>query len=152
MDYVRSRDPARYTRTAQEEAIMRGWLNRLTQGCLVFDCPCGTGRFVQTAVDLGLRYVGGNVSEAMIKEAQQISKSSPNTGVHLRRRRAVATPGRVGKPRGALAAAASHSRRNDPAAHVARGRARVTPGRAGVFSSPGQLHVPAPAGETLFHR
>lgn len=73
--YVRERDPRRYKRTAVEERIVRGWLSRLPPHALIWDCPCGTGRFVKTAVDMGFRYVGGDFSQAMIGHAGKASQS-----------------------------------------------------------------------------
>src|SRR2546425_9996974 len=68
LNYVKSRDPKRYKRTAEEEAIVRGWLKLLPKNALVFDCPCGVGRFVNTTVEMGLRYAGGDVAVPMIQQ------------------------------------------------------------------------------------
>jgi ubiquinone/menaquinone biosynthesis C-methylase UbiE len=75
LDYVQSRDPKRYRRTAQEEAFVRGWLQTLPKNGLVFDCPCGVGRFVNTAAEMGLRYVGGDVAVPMIRQAKKVSSA-----------------------------------------------------------------------------
>lgn len=75
LDYVASRDPKRYRRAAQEEAIVRGWLKELAANALVWDCPCGVGRFVHTTVEMGLRYVGGDVGLPMIRQAHRVSQS-----------------------------------------------------------------------------
>jgi len=72
-NYVASRDPKRYKRTAQEEAIVRGWLKQLPAHALVFDCPCGVGRFVNTAVEMNLRYLGADVGLPMAVEARKVS-------------------------------------------------------------------------------
>ncbi|MEI6083017.1 MAG: class I SAM-dependent methyltransferase [Verrucomicrobiota bacterium] len=74
-NYVASRDPKSYKRTAQEEAIVRGWLKQLPANALVFDCPCGVGRFVNTAVEMKLRYLGADVGLPMAKEARKVSTS-----------------------------------------------------------------------------
>lgn len=75
LNYVQSRDPKRYRRTAEEEAIVRGWLKLLPKNALVFDCPCGVGRFVNTATEMGLRYAGGDVALPMIQQAKIVSTS-----------------------------------------------------------------------------
>jgi ubiquinone/menaquinone biosynthesis C-methylase UbiE len=79
-DYVRTRDPRRYRRTGLEETFVRGWLSQLPANAVVFDCPCGTGRFVNTAVALGLRYVGADYSLTMIAEARRVSASRQVAG------------------------------------------------------------------------
>jgi ubiquinone/menaquinone biosynthesis C-methylase UbiE len=73
LNYVRSRDPKRYTRTPQEEAFVRGWLEALPKNALLFDCPCGVGRFVNTALEMGLRYAGGDVALPMIQHARKVA-------------------------------------------------------------------------------
>ena len=80
LNYVQSRDPKRYGRTVREEVFVRGWLSLLPPGALIFDCPCGTGRFVNTAVEMGLRYAGGDYSTAMIEQAKQVSASGQVLG------------------------------------------------------------------------
>ena len=70
--YVQSRDPQRYKRTGQEEAIVRGWLGQLPPGAWIWDCPCGVGRFVPTARELGYRYVGGDVGFPMLQQAVKV--------------------------------------------------------------------------------
>jgi ubiquinone/menaquinone biosynthesis C-methylase UbiE len=80
LNYVRSRDAKRYTRTPREEAFVRGWLRELPRNALVFDCPCGVGRFVNTALAMGLRYVGGDVALPMIQHARKVSDAPPVLG------------------------------------------------------------------------
>lgn len=75
LNYVQSRDPKRYKRTPQEEAFVRGWLQALPKNALVFDCPCGVGRFVNTAMEMGLRYIGGDVALPMIQQARKVSSA-----------------------------------------------------------------------------
>ena len=76
LDYVASRDPKRYRCTAQEEAIVRSWLKRLPPNALIWDCPCGAGRFVNTAVEMGLRYAGADVGLPMVQQARNVSTSA----------------------------------------------------------------------------
>src|SRR5258708_4092248 len=80
LNYVASRDPKNYKRTPQEEAIVRGWLKTLPANALVFDCPCGVGRFVNTAVEMKLRYMGADVGVPMVKQARLVSKSPQVVG------------------------------------------------------------------------
>src|SRR5690349_5608412 len=75
LNYVASRDPKNYKRTPQEEAIVRGWLKQLPPKALIWDCPCGVGRFVKTAVDMNLRYIGGDVGVPMARQASKVSDS-----------------------------------------------------------------------------
>jgi len=74
--YRRARDPSKFHRYYQEEAVVNGWLNELPPGSLVLDIPCGTGRFVKTITNRGFRYLGGDISEAMIEQARQESDSA----------------------------------------------------------------------------
>ena len=69
--YRRSRDPARFKRYYIEEKIVGDWLAALPAGALVLDIPCGTGRFVQTVLGRGFRYLGADFSGAMIEEARK---------------------------------------------------------------------------------
>ena len=80
LSYVASRDPKRYKRTAQEEAIVRGWLQNLPANALIFDCPCGVGRFVNTAVEMKLRYAGADVGLPMVQQARKLSTSPQVVG------------------------------------------------------------------------
>ncbi|MBI3853515.1 MAG: class I SAM-dependent methyltransferase [Verrucomicrobia bacterium] len=79
-NYVQSRDPKRYKRTAEEEGIVRGWLKLLPKNALLFDCPCGVGRFVNTALEMGLRYAGGDVAVPMIQQAMKVSTAQQVIG------------------------------------------------------------------------
>lgn len=72
-NYVASRKA--FGRTAEEEAIVRGWLKNLPANSILFDCPCGVGRFVNTAIDMKLRYLGADVGFPMAKEARKVSTS-----------------------------------------------------------------------------
>lgn len=74
-EYRRKRDPKSFHRYAKEEAIINAWLDDLPAGALVLDVPCGTGRFVNTITRRGFRYLGADISEAMIGEARQQSGS-----------------------------------------------------------------------------
>jgi hypothetical protein len=73
--YVHSRDPRQNRRTAQEEEFVRAWLRLLPPNALIWDCPCGTGRFVNTAMEMGFRYAGGDFSNAMIGHAREASNA-----------------------------------------------------------------------------
>src|SRR5207247_9356534 len=69
--YRQSREPIRFKRYDREEAIISDWLRDLGDGGLVLDIPCGTGRFIRTVTQRGLRYLGADVSCAMIGEARR---------------------------------------------------------------------------------
>ena len=59
---------------------MRAWLRLLPPRALIWDCPCGTGRFVTTAVDMGFRYAGGDSSNAMMEHARKVSSAPQALG------------------------------------------------------------------------
>ena len=65
-------------RFAREEAILGSWLDRLPRNSLVLDIPCGTGRCLASVVRRGLRYLGADISPAMIVEAQREAQSHPH--------------------------------------------------------------------------
>ena len=69
-DYRLKRDPSRFHRYQREEAILASWLDGLPAGAVVLDIPCGTGRWIRTLTGRGFRYIGGDVSLAMIGEAR----------------------------------------------------------------------------------
>ena len=73
--YRSSRDPSKFHRYYEEEAIVNHWLAEFPPGALILDIPCGTGRFVKTITGRGLRYLGGDISEAMIAQARRESNS-----------------------------------------------------------------------------
>jgi ubiquinone/menaquinone biosynthesis C-methylase UbiE len=79
-DYRRKRDPSRFHRYHQEEAVLTAWLKDLPARALVLDVPCGTGRWIRTLTDRGLRYIGGDVSLAMIGEARTTAGTVPTVG------------------------------------------------------------------------
>jgi len=79
-DYRRKRDPARFHRYHQEEAVLAAWLDGLPAGALVLDVPCGTGRWIRTLTRRGLRYIGGDVSLAMIGEARTVVEADQTLG------------------------------------------------------------------------
>src|SRR5215510_5388060 len=72
--YRRSRGPERFKRLDLEEAILGSWLDDLEKNSLVLDIPCGTGRCLPCIVQRGLRYVGADISSAMIAEAREAAK------------------------------------------------------------------------------
>ena len=72
-DYRRSRHPSRYTRHYKEEAIVSPWLDDLPRGAAVLDVPCGTGRWIPTLAGRGFRYVGADISQAMVGEARTVT-------------------------------------------------------------------------------
>lgn len=67
--YRHSRKPGRYSRYFREEAILRRWLDDVPRMGRVLDVPCGTGRWIPTVAGLGFRYVGADISRAMLHEA-----------------------------------------------------------------------------------
>ena len=68
--YRQSRQPTKFKRYDLEDAIVSKWLDKLPAGGLVVDIPCGTGRLLPTITRCGLRYLGADVSQAMIGEAR----------------------------------------------------------------------------------
>ena len=78
--YRQSRQPAQFARYHLEETIVNGWLDDVRDAGLVLDIPCGTGRFVRTVTGRGLRYLGADVSCAMIGEARCTGQSPGVTG------------------------------------------------------------------------
>ena len=73
--YRLSRSPRCDRRFAREEAILGSWLDGLAKNSLVLDIPCGTGRCLPSIVGRGLRYLGADISPAMIAEAQREAQS-----------------------------------------------------------------------------
>ncbi len=69
--YRQSRQPSAFRRYGREEAILSGWLRDVATGGTVLDIPCGAGRFVGAIAQRGLRYIGADVSTAMIAEARR---------------------------------------------------------------------------------
>jgi ubiquinone/menaquinone biosynthesis C-methylase UbiE len=69
--YRQARDPSRYKRSFREDAFIGEWLGDLGNGAVVCDVPCGAGRLVRLITERGYRYVGGDVSLAMIREAKR---------------------------------------------------------------------------------
>ena len=78
--YRLKRDPSRFHRYQREEAILVAWLQDLPQAGLVLDIPCGTGRWISTLAGRGLRYIGGDISLAMIGEARSASGAGQALG------------------------------------------------------------------------
>ena len=76
--YRLSRSPQCDRRFAREEAILGSWLDGLPKNSLVLDIPCGTGRCLPSIVGRGLRYVGADISSAMIAEAQREAQNLPH--------------------------------------------------------------------------
>jgi ubiquinone/menaquinone biosynthesis C-methylase UbiE len=75
--YRRSRTPERSKRFCLEESILGSWLDDLEKNSLVLDIPCGTGRCLPSIVQRGLRYIGGDISPAMIAEARREAERQP---------------------------------------------------------------------------
>jgi ubiquinone/menaquinone biosynthesis C-methylase UbiE len=67
--YGQRRSPAFDRRFHREDAIIGRWLDELPESALVLDAPCGTGRLVEPVTRRGLRYLGVDISSAMIAEA-----------------------------------------------------------------------------------
>jgi len=76
--YRWSRTPRCDHRFAHEEAILSSWLDELPKNSLVLDIPCGTGRCLPSIVGRGLRYLGADISPAMIAEAQREAQKHPH--------------------------------------------------------------------------
>ena len=74
--YRKARSPDRFHRFHLEENFLTGWLSDLPPGALVLDSPCGAGRWVPTLKERGIRYLGADVSRAMILEAQAAGAGS----------------------------------------------------------------------------
>jgi len=68
--YRLSRTPKRFKRFYLEEGILGFWLDGLKKNSLVLDLPCGTGRCLSSILQRGFRYIGADISPAMIAEAQ----------------------------------------------------------------------------------
>lgn len=77
--YRLSRSPQHDRRFAREEVILGSWLDALPTNSLVLDIPCGTGRWLPSIVRRGLRYLGADISPAMIAEAQREAQSQPHS-------------------------------------------------------------------------
>ncbi len=74
-EYSASREPSHDRRYYHEEAIVNHWLDELPEGALILDVPCGSGRFVKTTINRHFRYVGGDISVAMIDQARRQTAS-----------------------------------------------------------------------------
>jgi ubiquinone/menaquinone biosynthesis C-methylase UbiE len=68
--YKESRRPDHFKRYHQEQAILQGWLSDLPKTATILDAPCGTGRWIPFLLPLGYRYIGADVSVAMIEQAR----------------------------------------------------------------------------------
>ena len=79
--YRLSRSPERFKRFKLEEAILGSWLDELEQNSLVLDIPCGTGRCLPAIVRRGLKYIGADISPAMIAEAEREAQREPNANL-----------------------------------------------------------------------
>lgn len=80
-DYRRSRHGSRYTRLYKEEAIVSPWLDDLPRGAAILDVPCGTGRWIPALTGRGFRYVGADISQAMVSEARTITMPPTVSGL-----------------------------------------------------------------------
>jgi ubiquinone/menaquinone biosynthesis C-methylase UbiE len=78
--YRRSRDPSRFHRHGVEEDILARWMSLLPEHAVVLDVPCGTGRMLPTVTGRSFRYVGGDISLAMIGEARRSAESPSMLG------------------------------------------------------------------------
>jgi ubiquinone/menaquinone biosynthesis C-methylase UbiE len=74
--YRKARSPDQFHRHHLEEKFLTGWLSDLPPGALVLDSPCGAGRWVPTLKERGVRYLGADVSRAMILEARAAGAGS----------------------------------------------------------------------------
>jgi ubiquinone/menaquinone biosynthesis C-methylase UbiE len=76
--YRMSRTPERSKRFSREESILGAWLDILEENSRVLDIPCGTGRCLPSIVRRKLRYIGADISPAMIAEAQDVAQHQPH--------------------------------------------------------------------------
>jgi ubiquinone/menaquinone biosynthesis C-methylase UbiE len=81
LSYVESRDPKQYHRAPKEERFVRRWLELLPARARVFDCPCGTGRFIETVTGMQLRYIGADFSPAMLHQTEKLVARFPVEGL-----------------------------------------------------------------------
>ncbi len=77
--YRASRSPEQYGRFQCEEVILGAWLDALDKNSVVLDIPCGTGRCLPSIVRRDLKYIGADISPAMIAEAQHTAHSQPRS-------------------------------------------------------------------------
>lgn len=68
--YKESRRPQNFKRYHLEQAILGGWLRDLPKTSTILDAPCGSGRWIPFLLPFGFRYIGGDVSPAMIEQAR----------------------------------------------------------------------------------
>lgn len=69
--YAASRQPGQYSRWAQEQRIVRRWLDLCEPGAVVLDLPCGTGRFSGLVQECGHRLIRSDLSYLMVAKAAQ---------------------------------------------------------------------------------
>lgn len=81
--YRLRRTPAFDRRFHHEESIIGRWLDLLPEGATVLDAPCGSGRLIDPITKRGLRYLGVDISPAMLAEAESQSTSPLISGFHL---------------------------------------------------------------------
>jgi len=70
-------------RFEREDRIIGRWLDDLPKGSIVLDAPCGTGRLIEPITRRGLRYIGVDISPAMIDEARTRAASPIVHGFHV---------------------------------------------------------------------
>ena len=63
-----------------EQRIITDMLSDLLEGTTVFDCPVGTGRFLQFYVDKGFKITGMDISGDMLKQAASRRLNMPKGG------------------------------------------------------------------------
>jgi SAM-dependent methyltransferase len=76
------RSPDFDRRFHREEAIIGCWLDLLPARSLILDAPCGAGRLIEPITKRGLRYLGADISAAMLDEAKAQSSSPLVEGFH----------------------------------------------------------------------
>ena len=76
--YRTSRSPEQFKRFHREERILGDWLDALPNDSLVLDIPCGTGRCLPMIVGRRLKYIGADISRAMIAEARNAAQNEPH--------------------------------------------------------------------------
>jgi ubiquinone/menaquinone biosynthesis C-methylase UbiE len=81
--YRERRSPEFDRRFDREDEIIGRWLDELPPESIVLDVPCGAGRLIEPVTRRRLRYVGADISPAMLDEARSRAPSPMVHGFHL---------------------------------------------------------------------
>ena len=68
--YRASRTAEKFKRFHREDTILAEWMGDLPPGSIILDSPCGAGRWIPFLTSHKYRYIGGDVSEAMLGQAR----------------------------------------------------------------------------------